>query len=293
MKIIENPEEITPVEFCSGLYIKREDLYRPFGENSVNGGKLRQCYNLVKKSASGYPGVISCCSIHSPQGPITAAVANSLGKKAVICYGSTNYSRLDVLEMPQIAKAYGADLRIISKSGIHRILYNKARTIAKNENLFVVDFGFNIIQYPEIMYSAVSNQVQNLPDYLDNLVVTCGSGITSIGVFLGLKKFNKKVAHIYLVATAPDRRKLINESLLAAGIFPRYEYVDLFHSTNFRYEKGFYEEVAGIKLHPNYEAKTYNWLKNNLDFQKEKTLLWNTGVKPLLERETILWKRRN
>lgn len=280
--IVRDVDELTPVENHNGLYIKRDDLYKPFGDNTVNGGKLRQCYKLVESIKDKYDGVISCCSIYSPQAPITASVANHFNLKSVICYGATNETRLNQLDMPRIAKQYGADLRIILKSGIHRILYNKAKQIAKDENLFVVDYGFNIVEYPNLMFSAISRQVENIPDYLDNLVITCGSGITTTGILLGLVKYNKTVKNIYLVATAPDRQKLINDNLSKNNIFIDYNIVDLFHQKDFKYEKKLFKTFDNIELHPNYEAKTFNWLENNIDYNNEKTLLWIVGAEPKL-----------
>ena len=280
--IVKEVDELTPVENHQGLYIKRDDLYKPFGDNTVNGGKLRQCYKLVESIKDKYDGVISCCSIHSPQAPITSAVANHFGLKAIICYGATNERRLQELEMPKLARYYNAELRILLSSGIHKILYNKARHIAQEENLFVIDYGFNIVDYPDIMFSAISRQVENIPDELDNLVITCGSGITTTGVLLGLVKYNKKVKNIYLVATAPDRQKLINENLSLNNIVMEYNIIDLFHQKGFKYEDKLYKSFDGIDFHPNYEAKTFNWLENNIDYKKEKTLLWVVGAEPKL-----------
>lgn len=280
--IIIDQYSLTPVEIHEGLFIKRDDLYRPFGENTVNGGKLRQCYELVNHIRNDYHGVISCCSIHSPQAPITAAVANHFGMSSVICYGATTLERVRKLEMPQIAEQYGADIRIVSTSGIHNILYGHARRIAKEEGLFVVDYGFNIIDYPDIMFSAVSRQVENIPDELDNLVITCGSGITSTGVLLGLSRFNKRVGNIYLVATAPDRRKMIDGNLAANNVNIQYTTIDLFHTKGFKYKDRVYKSIDGIDLHPNYEAKTFNWLENNIDYKNERTLLWIVGAEPHL-----------
>lgn len=260
---------------------ERDDLFQPFGENTVNGGKLRQCYMLVESVKKNFDGVISCCSIYSPQAPITAAVANNFGMKCIICYGGTTYERLKLYRMPTICRHYKAKIRIISKSGIHKILYNKAKKIAQQEKLFVVDYGFNIINYSDILLSAVSNQVKNIPDELDNLVITCGSGITTIGVIIGLHKFHKKVKKIYLVCTAPNRDKLIQQTIQRHEIKQSYTMIDLFHTKGFKYEVGVKESIGNIELHPNYEAKAYRWLKNNLNYKEQKTLLWIVGSKPM------------
>lgn len=278
--MILKEDELTPVEFVEGIYLKRDDLYKPFGDNTVNGGKLRQCYKLIKSIKDKYAGVITCSSIYSPQSPITAAVAKHFGLKCVIAYGGTTKYNLKRYRMPTICKNYGADIRIISKSGIHQILYRKAQTIAKKENLFIVDYGFNISKHHELLLSAISRQVENIPDDLDNLVITCGSGITTIGIMIGLNIYNKKPGNIYLVCTAPDRSQLINDTLKKYGYSAKYKRIDLFHQKGFRYEKGLTQYIGDIKLHPNYEAKSYHWIKNNLP-KDEKTLLWVVGSKPL------------
>ena len=130
------------------------------------------------------------------------------------------------------------------------------------------------------MYNAVSRQVENIPDELDNLIIVCGSGITSIGVMLGLARYNKSVKRVWLVATAPSREKKINAALQAGGAARAYNTVDLFHEKGFKYEQGLLAQIDGIQLHPNYEAKAYAWLRENIP-PEEKTLLWIVGSKPL------------
>lgn len=270
--------DLTPVEEREGIYLKREDLFAPFGAGGVNGGKLRQCWCLVEKVKDEYEGLISCCSIYSPQAPITAAVGEYYGMPVTIYYGATTQEKLAKLRMPSIARKHGARLEIASKSGIHSILYGKAREFAAKNNYYVVDYGFNLSEFPEILVDRIAAQVQNIPD-VDNLVVTCGSGITASSILVGLAKYNKHVDHVYLVATAPDRKKFITETLREYGAWHSFEIVDLFHSKGFVYEHGVNAEIGGIKLHPNYEAKTYAWLKNA--GLKGDTLLWIVGSKPM------------
>lgn len=275
--IITDPNELTPVEYREGIWLKREDLFQPFGIDTVNGGKLRQCYFLIEDIKKKYNKVISCCSIYSPQAPITASVAKYFGLKCEIYYGGTTPERVLKYRMPYISKQYGAQITIASKSGIHSILYNKAKSKAIENHWFVVDYGFNLTDKRDLLLNAVSKQVQNIPDELDNLVITCGSGITTSGVLIGLKQYNKKVKNIYLVCTAPDRTELIKKNV---GNIPfAVHRIDLFHQKGFKYENGLTEYIEGIKLHPNYEAKSFNWIKQaNLN---GKTLLWIVGSKPI------------
>lgn len=83
-----NEYSLTPVQEVDGLHIKRDDLYAPFGPGEVNGGKLRQCVMLVNSVKKDYKSLLTYCSIHSPQAPITAAVARANGIPCRIVYGA-------------------------------------------------------------------------------------------------------------------------------------------------------------------------------------------------------------
>ena len=282
--IVNNACDFTPLQNVDGLWLKREDLFLPFGENGVNGGKLRQCYMLVEEIKDKYNGIITCCSIHIPQGAIAAAVAKHFGLPCVIYYGATNEKRLEELPMPKIAKSYGAELVIASKSGRHNILYSKAREYATNNNYFVVEFGFNIIEYSKLMFGAISKQVQNIPDNLENIVITCGSGITTIGIILGIYKYKKNIKNIHLVGTAPVREDFIQRILSEYGINDcKLNYHDLFHRKGFAYEKGVEAIYHDITFHPQYEAKAFKWLveESDINIHDNSCLLWVVGAKPL------------
>ena len=282
MREIRDARALTPVDDIDGLYFKREDLFRPFDDTGVNGGKLRQCYMLLEQAKDDCDGAISCCSIHSPQAPITAAVAQHFGMPCEIFYRGTNRANLMKLEMPELVMHYGAHITIASASGRHSILYSKARKYAEENNYFVVEYGFNLIDHFDLLTEAVSMQVQNIPDDLENLFITCGSGITTSGVLLGLKKYGKRVGTIHLVCTAPDRSKLLNNIIESHGIEANLQYHDLFHREGFQYEKGLDVTYGGLRLHPNYEAKTFSWLyhESGIDIHNGKNLFWIVGALP-------------
>ena len=44
---------------------------------------------------------------------------------------------------------------------------------------------------------SVAEQVQNIPDDLDDLYITCGSGITASGVIVGIERYGKNVKNIH------------------------------------------------------------------------------------------------
>lgn len=88
-----------------------------------------------------------------------------------------------------------------------------------------------------------------------------------------------------MVGTAPNREKKIQERLRLLGEPPAvFKYVNLFSQKGFSYEKREYSVIRlkdySLELHPNYEAKVNNWIVNNINPGKEKTLLWVVGVEP-------------
>lgn len=232
-----NEYSLTPVQEVDGLHIKRDDLYAPFGPGEVNGGKLRQCVMLVNSVKKDYKSLLTYCSIHSPQAPITAAVARANGMPCRIVYGGTTRESVAALPMPRLAMKYGASIVLAARSGRHSILHARAKELAAQENSFIVQYGINIIGYGDTLLTAVAAQTENLPDDIENLVMTCGSGITATGVMIGLHRYGKRVKRMHLVATAPDRRGFIHETLKKYGADREFEYHDLFHSPGFVYEK--------------------------------------------------------
>lgn len=229
--------DLTPVQRVDGMLIKRDDLYAPFGPGEVNGGKLRQCVMLVKSVRDRYDSLLTYCSIHSPQAPITAAVAHAYEMPCRILYGGTSRESVASLPMPRLSMKYGATIVLAARSGRHSILHARAKELAAEKNSFIVQYGINLINHGDALLTAVAAQAENLPDEIENLVTTCGSGITASGVMIGLNRYGKSVKHVHLVATAPDRRAFIHENLKQYGADREFEYHDLFHRPGFQYEK--------------------------------------------------------
>lgn len=208
--------KLTPVQSVGGLLFKRDDLYEPFGPGEVNGGKMRQCMMLLDSVKDEITGVISCCSIHSPQAPITAAAALAFGKRCKILYGGTSRAKLLESPMPRLCLKYGATVLLATRSGRHNVLYAKAKELKGPED-FIVQYGINLSGHSDVLLGAVAAQVENIPDEIENLVMTCGSGITASGVMIGLNRYGKKVRNVHLVATAPDRRESYTERSESTG----------------------------------------------------------------------------
>ena len=239
--------DITPVQQIGGLLCKRDDLYTLFENNGVNGGKLRQCVMLVDKVNP--TGVVTYCSIESPQAPITAAVAKSRNIPCVIVYGGTSRERLERSEMPVLAMHYGAKIVIGARTGRHNVLHSVANRITKEHGWFLVQYGINLEEHGDVLLQAVAKQTANIPD-CENLVAVCGSGITASGLLVGLHMNGIKVENIHLVATAPDRRELIQKLTSRYGAYREVEYHSLYHQPGFRYEDQAVERIAVLRYIP-------------------------------------------
>lgn len=279
-------DELTPVENIGGLYLKREDKFIPLSDIGVNGTKLRQCaYLLLKNYEKAKNGVLTCCSVHSPQGVIVTALCKYLGIKSTVFYGGTTEDRLNELPMPKLIKKLGGNIEIVSKMGRISVTQSRAKKRQIETGEFIVEHGMDLINNMDCFLDSVALQVQNLPNELDNLVITCGSSISTTGIIYGLKLYNKNVKNIYLVGVAPNRIDKIYSNLDKLENITniklkdvKFNYVDLFNTKGFKYEKKEYAEHEGIVFHPNYEAKTYNWLKRNIDYKIESTCFWIIGA---------------
>lgn len=273
--------DLTPVQTINGLRVKRDDLYAPFESNGVNGGKLRQCVLLAQEASEGFRGIITYCSIGSPQAPITAAVAKDLKLPCVVVYGGTNKERLLQAEMPRLVLHYGARIVIGARTGRHNVLHSVAEKIAREKHYFLVQYGINLSAHEGVLLSAVSRQVENIPD-CKNLVAVCGSGITASGILIGLHQYGKSIENVHLVATAPDRREFIHSTIRKYGADRAFQYHDLYHQPGFSYDKPARARIGGVVLHPNYEAKAFLWYKGS-GLKDEDTVFWITGAKPTIQ----------
>lgn len=275
------PYDLTPVQTINGLRVKRDDLFAPFESGGVNGGKLRQCLLLAQEASADSMGIITYCSLGSPQAPITAATARFLNKPCIVLYGGTNRERILQAEMPRLVIHYGGKIVIGAKTGRHNVLHSVASKIADEKNFFLVQYGINLSQHEGVLISAVADQTQNIPP-CKNLVAVCGSGITASGILIGLHKYGIPVENIHLVATAPDRREFIHGTAQKYGADRAFIYHDLYHNPKFSYDKPARARIGGVVLHPNYEAKAFLWYKRS-GLKDEDTVFWITGAKPTIQ----------
>lgn len=277
---------ITPVEEHGGIQVKMDHLFSPFGSGGVNGGKLRQCFYLVKgKLTKATKAIYTGCSVHSPQGPIVASVAKHYGVECRLFVGASHSSAMKHEMVRMAVEHYGAKL-YQGRSGRHNVLYSDIRKMRESHPGMIVEYGVNLESNIDAMIGSIANQVQNIPDRLEHLVITCGSGVTATGLIYGLNVHGKQVDELHLVGTAPNRLAKIKSRLdvvrAATGLnisTPKIVYHDLFATADFQYERPCQCSLGGIKLHPNYEAKAWSHYLSK-STPPAKTLFWIVGAKP-------------
>lgn len=269
--------EPSPIEHHGHIFLKRDDLFRPFENRTLNGGKLRQIMTILRDSRT--TGVITAASIHSLQVPLVAGAAHYLGLPCIAVVGG----RMMTKEL-KMANALGADIRRAA-SGRHRALYAEVSRVNANLGYHVIPYGIAPAASGRDFFMTQSQQAENLPDTFDTLVVTCGSGVSAAAIIVGLWRFSKSVRKLILVGTAPSRLEKISQwvqtvSSNAKAFFDSTElvYVDLYSEPNFRYEKEIPFTLCGIELHPRYEAKAFRHVLEKTNLASGRVVFWIVGA---------------
>ena len=286
---------ITPVELYDNIYYKRDDYFKPFGDYHVNGGKVRQALIMFEKyiddiKSKHNNGVITAGSVHSPQSANIAKVAEFHQVKCITCVGGTKPENLDKHHMMRLTKHYGCEIKIVAGHGMSNVIHARMRELAKENGYMVIEQGELLEKNPSEMFYATADQVENIPDELDNLVVSTGVGIQLMGILLGLKKFNKKVKRIHSICVGPTREKHMkryeNELLKTQDgmVWDKPESLNLNEFTMLShkspYGKGHDYMVNDSYIDDIYEGKAYQWMLDNVDTKNEKTLFWCVGKRP-------------
>ena len=278
-ELIQKAQELTPIEEYDGVLFKRDDLFMPFPNEKINGGKVRQAINLIYHNLdlirNEYNSkVATSCGIHSPQGMIVSRVAKAYNLGCFVGYGRVLPETLaDNKFVKEIFRNNGTAKRI-AKQGFDKVVtfhLRELRDEGKGKNFYIIKFGIDIDRNP-VVIDCIANQVSNLPHDLDNLIIPCGSGITSGAILRGIKKYGKKVKTIYVVhVSGEDRRSIIKK---IEDSVP-YIYVK---GTGYRYSEEVIKTVEGqLNLDSIYEAKAYDWMTKHIDSKKERTLFWCVG----------------
>ena len=286
---------LTPVEKFEGVHFKRDDYFKPYGEYHVNGGKVRQLIEMfnmlndkIKNEHNG--GIITAGSVHSPQSANVACVAKQYGYKCITCIGGTTEEKLEGHHMMRLTRHYGCEIKIVAGHGMANVIHSRMKKLAEENGYMVMEQGELLESNPSEMFYATGDQVENIPDELDNLIVATGVGIQLMGILLGLKKFNKKVKKIHSICVGPTREKHMKRyedemlNLHDGMVWDRPDSLNLNEFTMLphksAYGKGHDYLVNGSYIDDIYEGKAYQWMLDNIDITNEKTLFWCVGKRP-------------
>ena len=275
--------DLTPIEFHNGILFKRDDLYQPFKDIPLSGGKVRQAISLIANNEKYIKE--DCCGnifqsqlMSSPQGVIMSRVVKDFGFNFTLFYGNTNPKVFSKNNLVLSAMVNGARVNYESKLAYNSVIES---TIKKYKDrglkFFRSDYSLNTEFDEESIFYSNGNQVQNIPKDLDYLIIPCGLCISAVGVIKGLLKYNilpKKVLLIQI--SGYDRKsKVIDYLGKDADSFDWKFYV----SKDFPYSKEYKFTYGSIRLDSHYESKAFYFMEKYLKekLNNKKILFWIVG----------------
>jgi hypothetical protein len=278
-ELLRKASELTPIEEYNGVLYKRDDLFRPFPDEMLNGGKVRQAINLIYKNlelikSDYHSTVATTCQKDSPQGLIISRVAKAFELGCFVGYGNLSRKTLKENKIITQIRLNGGIAESIINQGYDNAITSRLKIFQQEgagNNFYIIKFGIDVEQNP-IVIDCIADQVKNLPDELENLVIPTGSGITAGAILRGIKKFKKNIGSVYVVHISGEDRIAKIESI--EDRVP-YEYIK---GTGYKYSQKVKLNVAdSFELDSIYEAKAYDWMRHNLDLRQGKTLFWCVG----------------
>lgn len=280
-----NPDELTPCEQYGGTWYKRDDLFMPFDDVPVSGGKVRHVMKLLGPLASDihkrHDGIVlSATGVHSPFGLILARVAREYALRTVLFVGATTeQSVLSKHAMLRTATRFGATLdtsaRVAYEAALVSALHRWQRAHG-GRGYWVKRFAIDAREYAHALLHGTAAQVQNVPREVDTLVVPVGAGITAAAIMLGLRLHAPWVTRVVLVQIAGyDRRDEVDALLRGLQSVRRY---DWHVSKRYAYAHQLRRSVApGFTLDPLYEAKAHEHMTDVLHLGGPRVLFWCVG----------------
>ena len=179
-----------------------------------------------------------------------ARVANAFGFRCVVFVGATK----DAMAHKMIRTAAGltgTEIDAGCRIGYETALTSRIRKWQHDNGGagFHVKFGINWRSDPLAIIGTTADQCVNLPDEVDTVCISVGSGITAAGILLGVEKHCPQVRRVVCVQIAGyDRRETIRA---IGGNFP-FEW----HSTKrWPYSTHVRRSVGNVALDPIYEAE--------------------------------------
>jgi 1-aminocyclopropane-1-carboxylate deaminase/D-cysteine desulfhydrase-like pyridoxal-dependent ACC family enzyme len=274
---------LTPFERHGGRWYKRDDLFVPFDDLALSGGKVRQALALLVPAARQIKGkhhgvVLTATGVHSPQGLIIARVCQQLGLRCVLFIGATNLGGA-LVRHPMLRRAIEVGAEIDCTA---RVAYESALAAAierwreAHGGGFVVKFGINLEDDPDAILGSTARQVANLPLGVRRIVVPVGAGVTAAGVIIGAAQLDRDVRVVCVQIAGYDRREAIDRMLHAygGGAYQWEVVVGVPYSKLVQRWVG--SRRSGFGLDPIYESKAHDWLVAH-EARDETVAFWVVG----------------
>ena len=289
--LVTNYNELTPVELHNGIYYKRDDLFQPYDDIPINGGKVRQCIALVENNLEHIKRdcnntIATASSIESPQGIIIARVAKEYELKSILAVGGgTDADKLVAKhKLVKACKDVGCEIRAVNKLGYNSVLYSKLQEMQKTEKFFIALFGINVDSNFDSILGTTIKQVDNLPlDKLHTIVVPVGSALMYSAILIGLQEkgwLKEKGNRCIGIQIANTGRKDTIDSVLAKRFFMQRIKYDFVLDPTYKYHTYVKQNINGtnIALDPIYEAKAHEYaIKNGMLKDDGTCLYWVVG----------------
>lgn len=278
---VTDPDALTPVEQHGGRWYKRDDLFVPFDDVPLSGGKVRQAMRLLaderERIVDEFGGVVlTATGVHSPQGLIIARVAQSLDLDCVLFIGATTVGgALMRHAMLRRATLCGATLDASARVAYEPALVAAAeRWRAEHDGAgYLVRFGINLEHNPDAIIGTTAEQVANVPETVDTIVVAVGAGVTAAGVVIGAHRYLPHVRVCCVQIAGYDRREVIDRIVDGRA----YCWHTIEGVPYAKLVKRFVDSARGLVLDPVYEAKAYDWMLSQPALDGEHVCFWVVG----------------
>ena len=251
------------------ILVKRDDL---MGDNDVlpPWGKMAGIDALLKNLNPKYP-LIHLAVNGSWSGWALSELCKRRGIKFIYAYPpSKTYSKF-ILNKAKNNKCEFYEL----KPNMMAILYAQVQSYAKRKDIQMLPYAFDHQYYRSCMSSRARNVFDENP-FIDHLVISAGSGVTSSGV---VKQFNpgnnlfsnsNRQAHVITVSNVST----INKKFSGYGMTDSSIHV---HKTKFLFEDMMKNYEVPFPCNGTWDRKAWWWLEQNIEQLEGDILFWNIG----------------
>lgn len=172
------PTKLTPVECYGNIWAKREDRAAYTDAGMPSGAKVRQFMAMARTAPPGTPMIVGCAAVSAMQ-VYVAAAARAFNTRAIVYVPG----RATPTASTRWAASMGAEINEV-RPGYASVYRKRARDRAMAE-------GGAIKWNVDHAIEDTAAQVRNIPADVARIVVPTGSGLTAIGVLVGLARIGR------------------------------------------------------------------------------------------------------